>query len=66
MGSGIAQLLSINKIKTIITDSSIDNLKKSKEKVLLNLDSLLKKSIITKNQKAESIKNIDFVKTLDQ
>ena len=66
MGSGIAQLLSINKIKTIITDSSIDNLKKSKEKVLLNLDSLLKKSIITKNQKAESIKNIDFIKTLDQ
>ena len=29
MGSGIAQLLSINKIKTIITDSSIDNLKKT-------------------------------------
>ena len=66
MGSGIAQLLSINKIKTTITDISIENLNRSKEKILFNLDSLLKKSIITNNQKNISIKNINFVKKLNQ
>ena len=66
MGSGIAQLLSINKIKTTITDISIENLNRSKEKILFSLDSLLKKSIITNNQKNISIKNINFIKKLDQ
>ena len=66
MGSGIAQLLSINKIKTTITDISIENLNRSKEKILFNLDSLLKKSVITNNQKNISIKNINFIKKLDQ
>ena len=66
MGSGIAQLLSINKIKTTITDISIENLNRSKEKILFNLDSLLKKSIITNNQKNISIKNINFIKKLDK
>ena len=66
MGSGIAQLLSINKIKTTITDISIENLNRSKEKILFSLDSLLKKSIITNNQRSISIKNIKFIKKLDQ
>jgi len=66
MGSGIAQLLSMNKIKTTITDISIENLNRSKEKILFNLDSLLKKSIITNNQKSISIRNINFIKKLDQ
>ena len=66
MGSGIAQLFSINKIKTTITDISIENLNRSKEKILFNLDSLLKKSIITNNQKNISIKNINFIKKLDK
>ncbi len=66
MGSGIAQLLSINKIKTTITDISTENLNRSKEKILFNLDSLLKKSVITNNQKNISIKNINFIKKLDQ
>ena len=66
MGSGIAQLLSINKIKTTITDVSIENLNRSKEKILFSLDSLLKKSIITNNQRSISIKNIKFIKKLDQ
>lgn len=66
MGSGIAQLLSINKIKTTITDISIENLNRSKEKILFNLDYLLKKSVITNNQKNISIKNINFIKKLDQ
>ncbi|MDG2146864.1 MAG: 3-hydroxyacyl-CoA dehydrogenase family protein [Flavobacteriaceae bacterium] len=66
MGSGIAQLLSMNKIKTTITDISIENLNRSKEKILFSLDSLLKKSIITNNQKSISIKNINFIKKLDQ
>ena len=66
MGSGIAQLLSINKIKTTITDISIENLNRSKEKILFNLDYLLKKSVITNNQKNISIKNINFVKKLNQ
>ncbi|MBJ25491.1 MAG: 3-hydroxybutyryl-CoA dehydrogenase [Flavobacteriaceae bacterium] len=66
MGSGIAQLLSINKIKTTITDISIENLNRSKEKILFNLDYLLKKSVITNNQKNISIKNINFIKKLNQ
>ena len=66
MGSGIAQLFSINKIKTTITDISIENLNRSKEKILSNLDYLLKKSVITNNQKNISIKNINFIKKLDQ
>ena len=66
MGTGIAQLLSMNKIKTTITDISIENLNRSKEKILFSLDSLLKRSIITNNQRSISIKNINFIKKLDQ
>ena len=65
MGSGITQLLSMNDIKIIITDISVENLKRSKEKILLNLDSLQKKSIITEDQKVNSLKNVDFVEKLN-
>ncbi len=66
MGNGIAELLSINGIKTTITDTSIKSLNQSKEKILFSLNSLVNKSKITNRQKNIALENIDFKEKIDQ
>ena len=66
MGNGIAELLSINGIKTTITDTSVKSLNQSKEKILFSLNSLVNKSKITNRQKNIALENIDFKEKIDQ
>ena len=66
MGNGIAELLSMNGIKTTITDTSAKSLNKSKEKILFSLNSLVNKSKITNRQKNIALENIDFKEKIDQ
>ncbi len=66
MGNGIAELLSINGIKTTITDTSVKSLNQSKRKILFSLNSLVNKSKITNRQKNIALENIDFKEKIDQ
>ena len=66
MGNGIAELLSINGIKTTITDTSVKSLNQSKGKILFSLNSLVNKSKITNRQKNIALENIDFKEKIDQ
>ena len=66
MGNGIAELLSINGIKTTITDTSVKSLNQSKGKILFSLNSLVNKSKITTRQKNIALENIDFKENIDQ
>lgn len=66
MGNGIAELLSMNGIKTTITDTSVKSLNQSKEKILFSLNSLVNKSKITNRQKNIALENIDFKEKIDQ
>ena len=66
MGNGIAELLSINGIKTTITDTSVKSLNQSKRKILFSLNSLVNKSKITTRQKNIALENIDFKENIDQ
>ena len=66
MGNGIAELLSMNGIKTTITDTSVKSLNQSKDKILFSLNSLVNKSKITNRQKNIALENIDFKEKIDQ
>ncbi|MBJ04887.1 MAG: 3-hydroxybutyryl-CoA dehydrogenase [Flavobacteriales bacterium] len=65
MGNGIAHCFAQNKLNVILIDSSIENLEKAKENINTNLDRMIKKGIISTNEKINTLNRISFKNSLD-
>ncbi|PJA97069.1 MAG: 3-hydroxybutyryl-CoA dehydrogenase, partial [Ignavibacteriales bacterium CG_4_9_14_3_um_filter_34_10] len=61
MGNGIAHMFALNGFQVQIYEVNLQNAQKGLHTIILNLDRQIKKGLITEQQKAKTISNLQII-----